>query len=106
MSLLRVAPESEQRIFVDQFHMYLTYGQDSDFVIELDTVYNWIGFSKKWNAKALLLRPHSEVNAQRLRAEPVYGFLGVVHDAPICATSCETRCKFFATRRRLLSKCL
>ena len=44
----------EQQMFISSFYCYLNYDSKSDFVIDLDNVWEWIGFSQKVNAKILL----------------------------------------------------
>jgi hypothetical protein len=46
--------EFEQQLFVTSFYCYLNYDQKTDFVIDLDNVWKWLGFSQKINAKGLL----------------------------------------------------
>lgn len=46
--------EFEQQLFVTSFYCYLNYDQKKDFVIDLDNVWNWLGFATKANAKRLL----------------------------------------------------
>ena len=46
--------EFEQQLFVTSFYCYLNYDQKKDFVIDLDNVWNWLGFSQKIKAKNLL----------------------------------------------------
>ena len=46
--------DSEQQMFVSSFYCYLNYNQKHDFVIDLDHVWKWMGFSQKVNAKTLL----------------------------------------------------
>jgi len=46
---------SEQQIlFVASFYSFLNYDQKNDFVINLDDVWKWLGFSTKQKAKMLL----------------------------------------------------
>lgn len=47
---------AEQLMFVDSFYMYLKYGNCSEFVINLDDVFLWLGFTRRDNAKATVLR--------------------------------------------------
>jgi hypothetical protein len=47
-------PETDQQLFVSSFYCYLNYNQKNDFVIDLDEVWKWIGFSQKVKAKTLL----------------------------------------------------
>jgi hypothetical protein len=44
----------EQQIFLASFYCYLKHDNRNDFVIDLDNVWNWLGFSSKFNAKRLL----------------------------------------------------
>jgi hypothetical protein len=44
----------EQQIFLASFYCYLKYDYKNDFVIDLDNVWKWLGFSQKYNAKCLL----------------------------------------------------
>ena len=46
--------DAEQQMFVSSFYCYLNYNQKNDFVIDLDDVWKWIGFSTKQKAKILL----------------------------------------------------
>ncbi len=46
--------DSEQQMFVSSFYCYLNYNQKNDFVIDLDDVWKWMGFSQKVKAKSLL----------------------------------------------------
>ena len=44
----------EQQLFVTSFYCYLNYDQKNDFVIDLDNVWKWLGFSQKIKAKNIL----------------------------------------------------
>jgi len=44
----------EQQIFLSSFYCYLNYNSKTDFVIDLDNVWKWLGFNQKFNAKRLL----------------------------------------------------
>jgi hypothetical protein len=44
----------EQQIFVSSFYCYLNYDKNIDFVIDLDDVWKWLGFSTKQKASLLL----------------------------------------------------
>jgi len=48
--------EFEQQLFVTSFYCYLNYDPKKDFVIDLDNVWKWLGFSQKIRAKNLLER--------------------------------------------------
>jgi len=44
----------EQQIFLSSFYCFLKYDSKNDFVVDLDNVWKWLGFSQKANAKMLL----------------------------------------------------
>ena len=44
----------EQQLFVSSFYCYLNYDKTSDFIIDLDHIWKWLGFQQKINAKMLL----------------------------------------------------
>ena len=44
----------EQQIFIASFYCYLNCNYTNDFVIDLDNIWKWLGFSQKVNAKILL----------------------------------------------------
>ena len=46
--------EFEQQLFLSSFYCYLNYHPTNDFIIDLDNVWKWIGFSQKIKAKQLL----------------------------------------------------
>ena len=46
--------ETEQQLFVASFYGFLKYNTNTDFVIDLDDVWKWVGFSTKQKAKILL----------------------------------------------------
>ena len=46
--------DDEQKLFIDNYMFCLKYDREKDFVIDLDDVYEYVGFSLKGNAKRLL----------------------------------------------------
>jgi hypothetical protein len=44
----------EQQLFVASFYCYINCNQKNDFVIDLDNIWKWLGFSQKAPAKYLL----------------------------------------------------
>jgi hypothetical protein len=44
----------QQQLFISSFYCYLNYDQTKDFVIDLDNIWQWLGFSQKDAAKRLL----------------------------------------------------
>ena len=53
--------ESQQQLFVTSFYCYLNYNQTTDFVIDLDNLWKWLGFSQKAAAKKVLEK-HFNIN--------------------------------------------
>ena len=43
----------DQQLFISSFYCYLNY-KSNDFVIDLDDIWKWLGFSQKIRAKELL----------------------------------------------------
>ena len=48
--------DSQQQLFVSSFYCYLNYHPTSDFVIDLDNIWEWLGFNQKYGAKRMLER--------------------------------------------------
>lgn len=46
--------DTQQQLFVASFYCFLNYNQRNDFVIDLDNVWKWLGFSTKYNSKRML----------------------------------------------------
>ena len=46
--------ENEQQIFVASFYCFLNYDSRTDYIIDLDNVWKWLGFLNKANSKRLL----------------------------------------------------
>jgi len=44
----------EQQLFLSSFYCYLKYDSKNDFVIDLDNIWKWLGFSQKVRAKELV----------------------------------------------------
>jgi len=51
----------EQQLFISSFYCYLNYKSD-DFVIDLDDIWNWLGFTRKDSAKMCLKANTSKAN--------------------------------------------
>ena len=51
----------EQQLFIQNFRMYLEYGEDdTKFPIDFDIVWKWSGFTQKIHAKQLLIKYFKE----------------------------------------------
>jgi hypothetical protein len=44
----------EQQLFISSFYCYLKYDKNIDFVVDLDDIWKWLGFSQKYNAIRML----------------------------------------------------
>ena len=44
----------EQQLFVGSFYCYLNYDKNTDFVVDLDNVWKWLGFASKFNSIRML----------------------------------------------------
>lgn len=52
--------EHQQQLFVSIFYCYLFHNSKKDFIVCLDNIWKWLGFSRKDNAKALLKKYFNE----------------------------------------------
>jgi MSV199 domain len=48
--------ETEQQLFVASFYCFLNYNRKTDFVIDLDNIWQWLGFNQKSAVKKVLER--------------------------------------------------
>jgi phage anti-repressor protein len=46
----------QQQLFIASFYTYLNYNSKTDFVIDLDNIWKWLGFSRKEHCKTLLVK--------------------------------------------------
>ena len=46
--------DSEQQLFISSFYCYLNYDTKMEFVVDLDTIWKWLGFSQKYNAERII----------------------------------------------------
>ena len=44
----------EQQLFISSFYCYLNYDKNIDFVVDLDDIWKWLGFSQKIRAKEII----------------------------------------------------
>ena len=55
-NFLLQSDETQQQLFVASFYCYLNYDADKDYVIDLDDIWKWLGFSQKANVKKIIDR--------------------------------------------------
>jgi hypothetical protein len=48
--------ESQQQLFIASFYCYLNYNSKTDFVIELENIWKWLGFGRKEECKRVLTK--------------------------------------------------
>ena len=46
--------ETQQQLFVASFYCYFNYNKNTDYVIDLDKIWEWLGFNQKYAAKRVL----------------------------------------------------
>lgn len=46
--------DEEQQLFVESFRMYLNHNQETEYIVDLDDIWEWLGFSRKDPAKRVL----------------------------------------------------
>jgi phage anti-repressor protein len=46
--------ETQHQLFISSFYCYINYNKNTDFVIDLDNIWEWLGFSHKKSAKRVL----------------------------------------------------
>lgn len=46
--------ENQQKMFITSCYCWLNYNSTNDYVIDIDNIWNWLGFNQKDNAKRLL----------------------------------------------------
>ena len=66
--------EEEQKLYVTNLFLYLNYHPVDDFVVNLENVWKFIGFSNKANAKRLLKHNFTEENDYKIIS--FFGVLG------------------------------
>ena len=63
----------DQQIFLTSFYCYLKYDSTKDFVIDFDTVWKWLGFTRKDNAKRVLEKNFTIDTDYKIKAAPQVG---------------------------------
>jgi hypothetical protein len=46
--------ESQQQLFIASFYSYLNYHKTDDYIVDLDSIWKWLGFNRKYNATICL----------------------------------------------------
>ena len=61
--------DSQQHLWVANLYCYLNYNSRTDFVVDLDLIWKWLGFDKKSNCKSLLVNNFQENMDYKLSGE-------------------------------------
>jgi hypothetical protein len=61
--------DSQQQLFVASFYCYLNHNSKKDFVIDLDNIWKWVGFSRKSDAKRVLKYFNVDIDYKIFAAE-------------------------------------
>ena len=80
----------EQQLFVSSFYCFLNYNQRTDFVIDLDNIWGWLGFSQKDAAKRTIEK-HFAINTDyKIFAPQVGGAIRGGHNKEIIMLTVRT----------------
>lgn len=96
--------DDEQQLFVASFYSFLNYNKNTDFVIDLDNIWKWLGYNKKEKAY-LLIKKHFTINIDYKCLLPLKGeqkkgsgghnkdkiFLTINAFKSFCLKSCTTK---------------
>ena len=63
--------ETEQQLFVASFYGFLNYNSKTDYVVDLDDVWKWVGYSQKIKATLLLEKNFVKDKDYILLTQPV-----------------------------------
>lgn len=61
----------EQQLFVSSFYCYLNFDKNTDFVVDLDDVWKWLGFASKFNA-IRVIEPNFKLNVDYTLSIPEF----------------------------------
>lgn len=59
--------DTEQQLFITSFYCYLNYDKQTDFVVDMDNVWKWLGFSTKQNTLRILEK-HFKINVDYIQS--------------------------------------
>ena len=59
--------DTEQQLFITSFYCYLNYDKQTDFVVDMDNVWKWLGFSTKQNTLRILEK-HFKINVDYIES--------------------------------------
>ena len=70
----------EQQLFVSSFYCYLNYDKNIDFIVDLDNVWKWLGFTQKFNA-CRMIEKHFKLDIDYKNLAPQVGGAVLNNDA-------------------------
>jgi len=65
--------ESQQQLFISSFYSYLNYHKTDDYIVDLDSIWKWLGFNKKYNATNCLEKYFKQDNDYKKTAPDASG---------------------------------
>ena len=65
--------ETEQQLFIASFYSYLNYHKTDDYIVDLDNIWKWLGFNKKYNATTCLEKYFKQDNDYKIFAPDASG---------------------------------
>ena len=64
--------ETEQRLFVSSLYNYLNYDSKKDFIIELESIWKWLGFGRKEECKRVLIKHFTKDIDYKIITKEIY----------------------------------
>jgi len=58
--------DQDQQMFVANFYCYLNYNQKTDFIINLDRIWKWLGYGRVEECKRVLVKNFKENQDYRI----------------------------------------
>jgi hypothetical protein len=100
-----VFTDFEQQLFVSSFYCYLNYNKNIDFVVDLDNVWKWLGFSTKQHLTTVLEK-HFTIEIDYKYTLPQFGGALTQISKQVKQTGGQNIKKIFLTVKCFKSLCL
>lgn len=85
--------DSDQQLFLASFYTYLNYNMDTDFVIDLDNIWKWLGYTRKDHCKVVLEKHFKKDIDYKINQEENFApeVAGANSDFPPATSGAKTR---------------
>ena len=91
----------QQQLFVASFYCYLNHDSEKDFVIDIDDIWKWIGFSRKDNLKRVLVKNFTkDIDYKIIMVSSKYEYVTIQSDEKDIHKSVEQHMEFNKELRR------